>query len=391
MSLEFTFFIILLGGWITGKIFSKINLPAVLGMLIWGIFLGFFYKSLFPSSLFEIEHFLKSFALVVILLRSGLGIHKSTIKKQGKIIIKLAFLPCVLEGLALTFAVHYIFNIEWLMSALTAFMLSAVSPAIIVPSMLSLREKVFKQNKEVPTIILAGSSLDDVFAISIFSIILNIVVSGTINKFLLFFSIPLSIFLGLLPGIILGYLLVKFCQRNKKYIQTTEIVLVLLTLSFLLIHIGNILQSASLLGIMAIGFILLEKEDNLANKISNKLSKIWIFAEIILFVLIGISVDIQIAWQLGYKGILVILFGLCFRVVGVYFSLWGSSLNYKEKLFCAIAYTPKATVQAALGGVALSMGLPHGNTILAIAVLAIIITAPLGLIGIKVSANKLLH
>jgi NhaP-type Na+/H+ or K+/H+ antiporter len=391
MSVVILFALILIGGWLSGKVFSKIGLPSILGMLACGICIGQLFKGSLPPTLFELEPFLKSFALIVILLRAGLGINKKTLEKSGRTAILMSFVPFVLEGIALSIAFHYIFHFTWSMSCLTGFMLSAVSPAVVVPSMLHLKNNGFGKRNEVPTIILAGASADNVLAISFFSVFLYIATTGgTISIFKALFSIPTSLIIGIAPGILAGTFLVWFFQQTHKYIRAPLQTLILLVISVALIHLGNILHGAALLGVMAIGFILLEKEENIAHEIANKLSKIWVIAEIILFVLIGISVDPQVAFGAGFLGLAVISIGLIFRAFGVLIATWWSDLTIKERIFCMIAYLPKATVQAALGGVALSCGLAEGSTILAIAVLAIIFTSPLGVIGIKYSAKHLL-
>ena len=391
MSIVLIIILILVGGWLFGKGFSKIGLPSIIGMVICGILIGQFFKGTLPTSLFTMEPFLKSFALIVILLRAGLGINKKTFVKIGNTALLMSIIPCVLEGVALSFALHYIFNFIWPVSWLTGFMLSAVSPAIVVPSMLHLKNNGFGKRNEVPTIILAGASADNVFAISFFSIFLYIATTGgTISIFKTLLSIPISLTLGILPGIFAGIFLVWLFRKYHQNIRTNEKILILLLASIALVQLGNILHSAALLGVMAIGFILLEQEEKIAHEIANKLDKIWVIAEITMFVLIGISVDPQITFRTGLLGIAVILIGLIFRSIGVYIATRWSGLTIKERLFCMIAYLPKATVQAALGGVALSYGFSEGNTILAVAVLAIIVTSPLGAIGIKYSAKHLL-
>jgi NhaP-type Na+/H+ or K+/H+ antiporter len=270
-------------------------------------------------------------------------------------------------------------------------MLSAVSPAVVVPSMLHLKNNGFGKKNEVPTIIMAGASADNVLAISFFSVFLYIATTGgTISIFKALFSIPTSLIIGIAPGILAGTFLVWFFQKTQKYIRAPLKTLILLVISVALVQLGNILHGAALLGVMTVGFILLEKEEKTAHELANILDKIWVFAEIILFVLIGISVDPQIAFGAGFLGLAVISIGLIFRSIGVLVATWWSDLTIKERIFCMIAYLPKATVQAALGSVALSYGLTEGSTILAVAVLAIIFTSPLGVIGIKYSAKHLL-
>lgn len=382
--------LILLGGWLFGRLFFRIGLPTVLGMVVWGMCMGMLWRNSIPPILFQLEPYLKSFALIVILLRAGLGINKNTLQKAGITAGLMTFVPCIIEGAALTILFHLIFDFSWAVSGLTAFMLAAVSPAVIVPSMLKLKEKGYGRKNEVPTIILAGASADDVFAITIFSVFLQMATTGNVALGKIFLAIPLSLVLGIVPGVIIGLLLVIFFRKKLTSIRATEKALVLLMVAVVLVQIGDWVHSAALLGVMTIGFILLEKEERVAHELSQKLSKVWVVAEIILFVLIGISVDPKVAWGAGLKGIVVITIGLVFRSAGVLIATSWSDLSLKERLFCVVAYLPKATVQAALGGVALANGIAEGNTILAIAVLSIMFTAPLGLIGIKVTGDKLL-
>jgi solute carrier family 9B (sodium/hydrogen exchanger), member 1/2 len=390
-SMSFNIFLVLIiiGGWVAGKVFNKLHLPAILGMLFWGIILGNFFKNNVPMLLWEIEPTLKSLALIVILLRAGLGIKKQTLTRIGKPAFFMAFLPCVVEGAALTFVFYFLFKFEILVSAMTAFMISAVSPAVVVPSMLELKENNSHKN-EVPTLILAGASADDVFAITLFSIFLNLIVSGDINIIKTIVSLPLSIIGGIILGYITGIVLSKYFKKNFTKIRATEKTIIILTLSVILVEIGTWIHLATFLTIMVCGFVILSKAEYLAKELSLKLSKIWILAEIFLFVLIGISVDIRVLSGAGFMGLFAILIGLLFRSIGVLISTHFSNLNFKERLFCVIAYIPKATVQAALGSIPLAYGIAEGDIILALAVLSIAFTAPLGIIGIKLGGKHLL-
>lgn len=391
MDINLFIVIILLGGWFMGRFFNKLKLPSVLGMLIWGISFAFFFPGKIPESIETAQPFLKSFALIVILLRAGLGISKKTLKQVGFTAFLMSFIPCLFEGIALLFLLHFFFEFSYLTAGLTAFMLSAVSPAVIVPSMLDIKAKGIGEKKQVPTIVLAGASVDDVFAITLFSVFLSLLTKTNLNITKSLMNIPLSIIMGIIPGIIIGFALIYYFKKRKDHIKTTEQTLVLLTISMLLVRVGDILHSAALLGIMTIGFIILEKADNIAHDLARKLAQIWIFAEIILFVLIGLSVDVKVAYNSGLIGLLVISLGLIARSIGVWLATAFSGLNRKERLFCIFAYLPKATVQAALGSVALNAGLAHGQTILALAVLAILFTAPLGLVLIRLFSKKLLE
>jgi NhaP-type Na+/H+ or K+/H+ antiporter len=390
MSINLTLAVILLGGWLSSRLFTKLKLPNILGMVIFGIAAGAILKSNVSPVLWEIEPMLKSMALIVILLRAGLGLSKATLKRAGMTAVLMTFVPCLFEGGALIFLFRYFFGFDLYTAGLTAFMIAAVSPAVIVPTMLDLKEARYGEKNEVPSIVLAGASADDVFAITFFSVFLGLAGSEGVNIGRALLSIPVSIAAGILPGVLVGWLLVKYFSKHHERIRATEKTLVLLTAAVFLLTLGDILHSAALLGIMTVGFVLLEGAEHVAHELAAKFKKIWIFAEIILFVLIGLSVDIPTAMGAGLKGILVISIGLVFRSLGVLVSTLGSRLNRKERWFCVIAYIPKATVQAALGSVALQSGIAEGQTILALAVLSILFTAPLGLIGIKFFGKRLL-
>jgi solute carrier family 9B (sodium/hydrogen exchanger), member 1/2 len=358
LNMEFSIVVILviLGGWLSGKLFSKVGLPNVVGMLFWGICIGVLWISSIPLVLFQLEPFLKTFALIVILLRAGLAIHKRALKDVGKAALLMSFLPCLLEGVALTFVIMYFFGFELFIAGLAGFMLAAVSPAIVVPCMLEMKENGSSANEKLSTLILTGSSLDDVLAITMFSIFLAMArgVETGIRGSLAY--IPVSIMLGILPGIALGFIMVWLFQNILKKLRATEKIIILLMVCLLLVELGSMLNSAAFLGIILIGFILLHKEEKTAHEMSKKLSGLWVLSEIILFVLIGISVDLQVAYSAGLVSLLVISIGLLFRSIGVYIATMPSNLTMKERKFCMIAYIPKATVQAALGGNSFSDG-----------------------------------
>lgn len=389
MSFSTIFASILLAGWLGGRLAKRSGLPSVLGMLLAGILLGSLLSRNLPASLVAVEPFLKSFALIVILLRAGLGINRGILKKTGITAILMAALPCLAEGAFFFFAFRYVFAFSVPVAGMTAFMLSAVSPAVIVPSMLNLKELGYGANKEVPTIILAGASLDDVFAITLFSVFIRMHTEGIGFELFELLHIPWSIIAGIGIGAALGFLLV-LVFRKVKQIRATEKVIVLLALSLVMIEIGDHYQIASLLGAMTVGYILFEWENKIAREIASKLAKIWIFAEIVLFVLIGLSLNPAYILKAGWKGLIVILIGLAARSIGVLMATAFSKLNRKEKLFCVIAYLPKATVQAALGTIPLALGVAEGELILALAVMAICVSAPLGLILINRYGTKLL-
>ncbi len=391
MTLQLIIFLILVGGWLFGRLSSRIGLPSVLGMTIWGVLIGTIWRDTIPAELWNLAPFLKSLALIVILLRAGLGIKISTLKRVGSVVMKMAFLPALCEASVLTLLFHYLLKFEWTVSILAATLLSAVSTAVVVPGMLNLKDEGYGRDKDVPTMVLAGASLDNVFVIAMFTLFLGLAKGEDINVLRTVLMVPWSLLLGILPGLALGFLLVWFFERYYEKIRATEKVLLLLGLSVFLVQIGDWTQAAALLGIMTIGFVLLAKAERVARELSRKLSKLWVFSEIILFVLIGMSVRIDVALKAGPMALLLITCGLIARSFGVLVATAGSSLNRKEKLFSIIAYLPKATVQAALGAVPLREGIPGGEVILAYAVVAIIFTAPIGLIGIRLGGPRLLN
>lgn len=391
MSLTVMIVLIVLGGWFSGRLFDRLRLPAVLGMLLCGLLLGgILGEKAWPAALAGIEPFLKTFALVVILLRAGLGIRRRVLHQVGGTALAMATLPCVMEGTVLTLLLHGFWHFTWPVAGLTGFMLAAVSPAVVVPAMLTLAEKGYGRTNQVPTLVLAGASVDDVFAITLFSLFTQMALGGDASLTAILWNLPRSILLGVIPGILLGLLLAWVFHRYHTRIRATEKTLLLLMLSLLLVHLGDVLQSAALLGVMTVGFLLLERAERVAHELAAKLSKIWIFAEIMLFVLIGMQVDPGLALSAGPAAAGIVFAGLLARSIGVWIATCRSALTSHERLFCILAYLPKATVQAALGGVPLALGIPGGEHILALAVLSILFTAPLGLISIRLAGPRLL-
>jgi len=304
----------------------------------------------------------------------------------------MSFIPGILEGFTILLVSTQLFDLTFIEGGILGFIVAAVSPAVVVPSMLTYIDEKRGTKKGIPTLILASASVDDVFAITIYTAFLGLY-SGTQESIgVQLMNIPISIILGIVLGIVIGLALVKFFEIH--HIRDTKKVLIILGIATLLTSLESwlfgVIPIASLLGVMTIGFIILEKRELVAKRLSVKYNKIWIFAEILLFILIGSEVNIHVAFEAGLKGILLIAIGLVARTIGVMLSTHGSNLNFKERLFCAISYIPKATVQAAIGAVPLSLGIPSGELILAIAVLSIIITAPLGLIGIRWGSKHLL-
>ena len=397
--------IIVLLALLLNYLFGKLALPGLLGMIATGLILGPSGFDLISTDILSLLKEFKTAALIVILIRAGLGINKQTLHKIGVPAIGMSFIPGILEGVTVLFAAVYLLNFSIIEGGMLGFIIAAVSPAVVVPQMIELKEGNFGRKKEVPTLVLAGASLDDVFAITIFGVFTGLAVGESINYLQIALQVPGGILLGAGIGIILGYALIWFFK--KYHIRDTKKVLLFMIVAIMfyelceLKEIKDILPIASLLGIMAIGFIILEKYEVLAERMAAKFNKVWVLAELLLFVYIGTEVRInEINTSLIGVAILILFVGLLARSMGVWLSLKGSELNNKEKLFCIISYWPKATVQAAIGAIPITLILDGaigdstaetGYTILTLAVLSIIITAPLGAIGIKIGGKRLLR
>ncbi|BDR67895.1 potassium transporter [Clostridium tetani] len=385
--------IILLLGLLVSKLFEKIKLPGLLGMIILGTIIGPYGLNWLHGDMINVSADLRKIALIIILLRAGLGINKKDLKKVGKTAFKMSCVPGIIEGFSIAFVSIKLLEFSFIEGGMLGFIIAAVSPAVVVPSMLNLLESSIGTNKGIPTLILAGASIDDIFAITIFSTFLGLYSGANINIGIQLLNIPVSIILGIIAGGIIGFIMVRVF--SKYHIRDTKKVLLILGTSILFTELEKVLKTkieiASLLGVMTIGFVIIKKIPDVGKGLALKFNKIWIFTEILLFVLVGAEVNVNVAINAGKMGIVVILIGLLGRSIGVIISLLGTDLNWKERLFCIIAYVPKATVQAAMGAVPLSLGVESGDIILAMAVLSIIITAPLGAIGINFSAKRLLY
>lgn len=384
--------IIILLGLLFNTLFAKIKLPGLLGMLILGVAIGPYGINLLQPEIMNISADFRKIALIVILLRAGIGISREDLKRVGAPALRMSCIPGIVEGFFIAFATTKFLGFSFIQGGMLGFIIAAVSPAVVVPQMLNFMEKGIGTNKGIPTLILAGASIDDVFAITIFSTFLGLYSGSHVNIGVQLLGIPVSIILGIAAGVVIGFILVHVFK--KYHIRDTKKVLFILGASILLTTLEQLVKSkieiASLLGVMTIGFIILEKLPQVGKRLALKFNKIWVFAEILLFVLVGAQVDINVALNAGAVGIVVILIGLVGRSIGVIISLLKTDLNWKERLFCIIAYIPKATVQAAMGAIPLSLGVASGDIILAVAVLSILITAPIGAIAISLSAPKLL-
>lgn len=374
------------GGWLAARLADRVGLPRILGMLLLGLLVGLFFANPVPELAWELEPLIKGLALIIILLRAGLAIQRRVLARVGRTALLLAAVPCTLEALALTALLHWVFDMDWLVAALAAWMLAAVSPAVVVPTMLDLQKRGIGQRNQVPTLVMASAAVDDVIAITLFAALLLMVTgegSGVAASIGLVW-VPLSVVAGVVMGALVGLTLAWWFQRAQRQIRSTEKTLLLVVICLLLVELGDWLAIASLLAVMTVGFLLLERAAPAAREIADKLAKFWIPLEILLFVFIGLQVDPAVAWDVGLWGILVIAGGLVARSLGV-LAVTGldNRLNAHERWFCVAAYLPKATVQAALGAVPLAFGIPGGEVILSLAVLAILLTAPLGLIALR--------
>ncbi|AVQ47487.1 TPA: cation:proton antiporter [Clostridium botulinum] len=385
--------IIILLGLIANKLFEKLKLPGLLGMLILGIIIGPHGLNWLSKDILNASSDLRKIALIVILLRAGLGLNKDELKLVGKTALKLSCIPGIIEGLFIAIASVKLLGFSFIQGGLLGFIIAAVSPAVVVPQMLNLIDKGLGKAKGIPTLILAGASIDDVFAITIFSTFLGLYAGKNINIAIQILKIPVSIILGTLIGVLSAIIIIKIFKKYS--IDNTKKILIILSISIILTLIEALLKGkleiASLLGVMSLGFVISDKIPSIGDKVSKGLNEIWVFAQILLFVLVGAEVNMVIAFKSGFLGIIIIALGLIGRSIGVLISLKGSNLNTKEKLFCVIAYIPKATVQAAMGAVPLANGVAAGDIMLAIAVLSILTTAPLGAIAINLSGPRLLE
>lgn len=374
-----------------GYIFNKFRLPSLLGMLLTGIILGPYVLNALSPSLLSISVELRQVALVIILMRAGLALNMAELKKVGRPAMLMCFVPACFEIAGIILIAPPLLGVTILEAAIIGTVVAAVSPAIIVPKMLFLMENKIGTKKSIPQMIMAAGSVDDVFVIVLFTAFTALSTGGAITA-VNFVQIPVSIITGLVLGILLGSVLVKLFKQY--HMRDSIKVVIMVSVAFLFLGaeewLKGIVPLSGLLAVMAMGATVLKLYPTLATRISPKFSKLWIAAEILLFVLVGATVDIQYALSAGVVVIAVILFALLLRMVGVYVCMIQTKLNVRERVFCMIAYLPKATVQAAIGSLPLAMGLPCGKSALMVAVLAILITAPLGAFGIDMTYKKLL-
>ncbi len=378
-------------GLVLSEIFMKLKLPGFIGMIITGIILGPNVLDLINGDILSISSDLRMIALIVILLRAGLNLNVTDLKKIGRPAILVSFIPATLEIIAVVIFAPILFGITFMEAALLGSILAAVSPAVVVPKMIKLMDDKYGYKKRVPHLIMAGASVDDIYVIVLFTSFLNMFQTGNFDISAIY-TVPLSIITGILIGVIVGIMLAKLFRWFR--VRDTIKVLMILAVSFYIISFESFINEhipfSALLSIMVIGITFLNQSEERALRLRSKFNKVWVFAELILFVLVGAAVDITLAFQVGIVALLMLFIELLFRYIGVQISLSKSELNNKERAFTGISFMPKATVQAAIGAIPLSLGIPNGELILAIAVLSIIVTAPLGALGIDYTYKRFL-
>lgn len=371
--------LVFLCGMALGAIFQAVKLPSLLGMLVTGILLGPYALNLLDPTILSLSTDLRQIALIIILARAGLNLELRDLKRVGRPAILMCFVPACFELAGTLLLAPLFLGVTRLEAAIMGTVIAAVSPAVIVPKMLKLMETGYGRGKGIPQMIMAGASVDDVFVIVLFTAFTGLAKGGAITP-IRFLTIPTSILLGLLGGLLIGLLLALFF--TKVHIRDSGKVVILLSLSFLLVTVEHSLTGvigfSGLLAVMALGATLKQRKPEVSQRLSGKFSKLWVGAEVLLFVLVGATVNISYALKAGAMAVVLIFCALLFRMAGVFVCLIKTPLNWKERIFSAIAYLPKATVQAAIGGLPLTMGLACGDLVLTVAVLSILITAPLG-------------
>lgn len=383
--------LIMLIGMSAGWVCRKVKLPGLLGMLFTGIILGPYVFNLLDSSILLVSADIRKIALVIILTRAGLTLNLEDLKKVGRPAFLMCFVPATFEMIGMIILAPHLLSVSLIEAAVIGAVVAAVSPAVVVPKMIKLMEDGYGTKQGIPQLILAGASVDDVYVIVMFTAFTSLAQGGNVSV-MSFVNIPVSIMFGIIIGIIIGKALAVVWK--KLHIRDTVKAAIFLSVALLLVDIEASLNTpitfASLISVMFIGIALKKDRPEVAFRLSQKYNKMWVWAEVMLFVLVGATVDIGYVAYAGVSSIVIIIGALIFRMAGVALCMAGTKLKLKERVFCMLAYTPKATVQAAIGGVPLSMGLACGNTVLTVAVLAIIITAPLGAFAIDMTYRKLL-
>lgn len=379
-------------GLIMGEIFNKLKLPGFIGMIITGIVLGPYALNLLDSEILTVSGDLRTIALVVILLRAGLNLNISDLKKIGRPAILMAFIPATFELAAVIIFAPLFFDITYLEAAILGSVLAAVSPAVIVPKMIKLMDNGYGDDKKIPQLIMASASVDDIFVIVLFASFISMFEGGSFHIATLI-NIPIAIVLGIVLGVLIGFLLAEFFKffRVRDTIKVLIIIGVSLFVVYMESYINEFVPLSSLLAVMVIGIAFLHRAEARAVRLRSKFNKVWVFAELLLFTLVGAAVDPSVALKAGLFALVLLVLQLLFRFAGVQLSLIKSKLDLKERLFTGVSYLPKATVQAAIGHIALEKGVPAGELILALAVVSILVTAPFGAVGIDLMYKKCLN
>ena len=383
--------LILLVGMFMGYLCRRCRLPSLLGMLFTGILLGPYLLNILDESILGISAELRKIALIIILTRAGLGMDLSGLKRIGRPALLMCFVPATFELVGMLLLAPQLMGLTLLEAAILGAVLAAVSPAVVVPRMVKLMDEGYGVKEGIPQLILAGASVDDVYVIVLFSTFIGMM-QGEGASLIRFLNIPISIILGIGIGLLSGILLALTFQ--KVHIRDTSKVLIILSVSLLLVVSEDSLKTpitfSALIAIMFIGIGLQRKRPEVAKRLSVKYGKLWVAAEVFLFVLVGATVNVSYLGKVGPKALILIFGALVFRMFGVFVCLLGTSLARRERFFAMMAYTPKATVQAAIGGIPLALGFACGDTVLTVAVLAIVLTAPLGAFAIDLSYRRLL-
>lgn len=383
--------LIMLIGMSAGWVCRKVKLPGLIGMLFTGIILGPYVLNMLDSSILLVSADIRKIALVIILTRAGLTLNLEDLKKVGRPAFLMCFVPATFEMIGMIILAPRLLDVSLIEAAVIGAVVAAVSPAVVVPEMIKIMEDGYGTKQGIPQLILAGASVDDVYVIVMFTAFTSLAQGSNVSVMSLI-NIPVSIIFGIIIGIIIGKALAVVWR--KVHIRDTVKAAIFLSVALLLVGVEASLNTpitfASLISVMFIGIALKKDRPEVAFRLSQKYNKMWVWAEVMLFVLVGATVDIGYVAYAGVSAIVIIIGALIFRMAGVALCMAGTKLKLKERVFCMLAYTPKATVQAAIGGVPLSMGLACGNTVLTVAVLAIIITAPLGAFAIDMTYRKLL-
>ena len=383
--------LILFAGMFLGFLCKKVKFPSLFGMIIAGILIGPHCLGLLDDSILDISAQIRKIALIIILIRAGLKLSVDDLKKVGRPAILMCFVPATFEVLGMIVLAPRLLGMTLIEAAILGAVVGAVSPAVIVPRMIRLIDEGYGTGKSIPQMILAGASVDDVYVIVLFTTFTSLAGGGSVEV-IDFVNIPLSIITGIIVGLLLGALIVFYFSKIK--VNDTVKTLIVLGMCFLMSAAedkwGHVVPFASLIAVMSLGLMIRRKCIDTAVRLSSIYDKMWIPAEIFLFVLVGASVAIESLVTAGVCACLLVLGALVFRMLGVFICMLGTGLNVKERGFCMLAYTPKATVQAAIGSLPLAMGLACGDTVLTVSVIAILITAPLGAFAIDFTYKRFL-